>query len=170
MSGYKTRLHPSHSWVMLEILCILFILIILTPFQTTSDFLVQGKILVRNRSESIYRYIDTYRYTSVRRCTLHYFDDNQYNIGFENSTFDRRARSSKFKNGLWQKATKFWKYTARKEYDAAECYLCSNELQHPVGKQISLSITNDIINLSPSQPNAPRIWRNLLITSDPWLF
>ena len=60
----------------------------------------------------------------------------QYNVGFENSTFDRRACSLKFKNGLLQKANKFWEYSAKKEYDAAECNLCSNELQHPVGKQI----------------------------------
>ena len=91
----------------------------------------------------------------------------QYNVGFENSSFDRLAQSSIFKNGLYQKANTFWEYSVKKEYDAAECNLCFNELQHQVGKQISLSITNDIIFC---QPNAPCIWRNLLITSVPWMF
>ena len=31
----------------------------------------------------------------------------QYNVGFENSTFNRLARSSKFQYGLKQKANKF---------------------------------------------------------------
>ena len=43
-------------------------------------------------------------------------------------------------------------------------------MQHPVGKQKSRSITNDIINSSPNHPNAPSIWWNLLITSVSWLF
>ena len=92
----------------------------------------------------------------------------QYNVGFENSSFDRLAQSSIFKNGLYQKANTFWEYSVKKEYDAAECNLCFNELQHQVGKQISLSVTNDIIFC---QPNVPCIWRNLLIlTSVPWMF
>ena len=44
----------------------------------------------------------------------------QYNVGFENSTFDRRARSSNFKNGPLQEANKFREYSAKKEYNAAE--------------------------------------------------
>ena len=96
---------------------------------------------------------------------------HQCNVWFKNSTFERRARISKFKNGLWQKKNKFCEYSAKKEYNAAKCNSCSNELHHTVGKQKRLSITNDIINLSPSQPNAPAYsWWNLLITSVPWLF
>ena len=93
----------------------------------------------------------------------------QYNVGSKIALLIVRLEVQNSKMASNRKLTNF-EGIVKNEYDAADCYLCSNELQHSVGKQISLSITNDFINLSPSQPNAPRIWRNLLITSVPWLF
>ena len=60
-----------------------------------------------------------------------------------------------------RKWTNFESIQRRKSTMLLNVIFCSNELQHLVGKQISLSITNDIIILSPNQPNVPRIWRNL---------
>ena len=60
-----------------------------------------------------------------------------------------------------RKRTNFESIQRKKSMMLLNVIFCSNELQHLVGKQILLSITNEIIILSPNQPNAPRIWRNL---------
>ena len=124
----------------------------------------QNKELELSRGESIYRYVPVYVCQLIYDTLFWWYPNIMSGLKI---AYDCLAQSSKLKNGLYQKANPFWEYSVKKEYDAAERNLCFNELQHQVGKQISLSITNDIIFC---QPNAPHIWQNLLITSVPWLF
>ena len=80
------------------------------------------------------QYINIYVHTGIRLSgDIRYIVlmIRQHNVGFEKSTFIRRWFKIQ-KMASNRKREKFWEYSAKKEYDAAECNVCSNELHHPI--------------------------------------